>query len=193
MAECSVAGCGRPKRANGMCTLHDQRMKKHGSTDPRPRSRGSLAVRFWRKVDTQSGPNGCWLWTGGTHKRGYGTLADQGGKTIAAHRYSYEMHNGAIPDGLWVRHKCDNPNCVNPEHLTLGTPTDNVRDMWERGRAKPKGPKGERSSKSKLTPEQVRAVRADATKNNHEWARELGVTPNSIRAIRTGQTWTHID
>lgn len=193
MKECNVAGCNRPSRARGVCTLHYQRLMLHGSTDPQDRARGTVSFRFWRKVD-QSGAGGCWNWTGGTHKKGYGTLqGEAGGKNIATHRYSYEIHKGPIPDGLYVRHTCDNPRCVNPDHLILGTPTDNVRDMWERGRARPKGIIGEANHNTKLAEAQVRVIRADKSKNNHQWARELGVTPNAIRAIRTRKSWKHIE
>jgi hypothetical protein len=174
-----------------MCTLHYNRMRLHGTTDPQHKARGTVQFRFWRKVD-QSGANGCWNWTGGTHKRGYGTLCGPDGRNVATHRYSYEIHKGAIPDGMYVRHTCDNPRCVNPDHLLIGTPSDNVRDMWERARARPRGVKGEKHLKAKLTEADVRAIRADSTKNNHEWARELGVSPNSIRAIRIGKNWTHV-
>lgn len=189
--ECKIEGCNRPTRAGGMCTLHYNRVRVHGSPEPRDRARGTLAFRFWRKVD-QSGANGCWNWTGGTHKRGYGTLCGEDGKTVATHRLSYEMHRGAVPAGLYVRHICDNPRCVNPDHLLIGTPSDNVRDMWERARARPTGVRGEKHLKAKLTEDDVRAIRADTAKSNHQWARELGVTPNSIRAIRIGKNWAHV-
>jgi DNA-binding transcriptional regulator YiaG len=191
--ECEVSGCQRPSRANKMCTLHNSRMKRNGHSGPGPRALGSPEFRFWRKVD-QNGANGCWNWTGGTHKKGYGTL--QGGdgtnRNIATHRFSYELHKGPIPAGMYVMHICDNPRCVNPDHLKLGTATDNVRDMWEKGRAKPTGVKGEGHKKAKLTEDDVRMLRADTTKNNHEWARHFGVSANAIRHARIGRNWSHI-
>jgi len=193
MVECTVDGCNRPTRAGGMCTLHYQRARLHGTTEPQQRARGSIEFRFWRKVD-QSGANGCWNWTGGTHKKGYGTLhkGDGDSRPVATHRLSYIMHTGDIPDGMYVMHTCDNPRCVNPAHLVLGTASDNVRDMWEKGRAKPKGVKGEAHLKAKITEDDVRMIRADKTRSNHELARLLGVSPNAVRYVRIGRTWTHV-
>lgn len=94
----------------------------------------SVVERFWLKV---AQAEGCWLWLGAKGRRGYGYL-HRGGKTdrhpIRAHRASWEIHFGAIPAGLWVLHKCDNPPCVNPNHLFLGTRKDNMDDCASKGR-----------------------------------------------------------
>lgn len=81
--------------------------------------------RFWAKVDKTET---CWLWTAGKDRRGYGKFKSQG-KTVRAHRYSYMLVNGSIPNGLFVCHECDVPGCVNPQHLWLGPPSSNTRDM----------------------------------------------------------------
>tara|TARA_Y100000310_G_scaffold14352_1_gene14541 strand:- start:175 stop:714 length:540 start_codon:yes stop_codon:yes gene_type:complete len=99
--------------------------------------RGTLEERFWAKV--KKGP-GCWLWTGATRPGGYGnlfTFRDKGRRNhfTSAHRASWEIHYGPIPDGLLVCHRCDNPPCVKPEHLFLGTNKDNQRDRRQKGRA----------------------------------------------------------
>lgn len=99
-----------------------------------------ITERFWPRVN-KAGPihavlgTPCWLWTGAPDNRGYGRLSTTlGGSVLKAHRLSWEIANGAIPEGLCVLHRCDNPPCVNPEHLFLGTRPDNARDMADKGR-----------------------------------------------------------
>lgn len=99
-------------------------------------------VRFWRQVDTSGGPDACWPWQGARKARGYGnfflkreTPGARGRKIFMnAHRFAYLDKNGTIPDGLVVRHTCDNPPCCNPKHLIPGTPKQNTADGIGRGR-----------------------------------------------------------
>lgn len=100
---------------------------RNKDTKPTP-----IHLRFWKYVRKT---NDCWLWDGTTDERGYGRITLYKNESpVKAYRLSFEMRNGPIPKGLVVRHKCDNPNCVNPDHLELGTQKDNSRDMVERGR-----------------------------------------------------------
>jgi hypothetical protein len=91
----------------------------------------SLEARFWRFVTKT---DGCWEWTGADNGHGYGAFSVARSKARAAHRVSWEIHNGQIPGRLWVLHKCDNRRCVNPSHLFLGDNTANVRDCVSKGR-----------------------------------------------------------
>jgi hypothetical protein len=96
--------------------------------------RAPLEERFWRYV-TRGDPDACWPWTGTHIKQGYGQIsAGQGKRMILAHRLSYEMHVGPVAAGLSVLHRCDNPPCVNPAHLFLGTKRDNTLDALAKGR-----------------------------------------------------------
>ncbi|MBG8552331.1 HNH endonuclease signature motif containing protein [Hymenobacter guriensis] len=97
----------------------------------------SLEARFWSKVDKTPGfgPAGdCWIWTASLINSGYGRLGIGRHKKVLAHRLSYEMKNGPIPEGLLVLHSCDNRQCVNPSHLSLGTVSENTKDMLVKGR-----------------------------------------------------------
>lgn len=97
-------------------------------------------ARFWSKVQKT---DSCWIWTASKRHKGYGAFvwATEIGKVIQgrAHRFSYELHKGAIPEGMFCLHHCDNPACVNPDHLWLGTAADNNHDMVQKGRHHPGG------------------------------------------------------
>ena len=101
-------------------------------------TRTTLAEKLWGKVK-KLGKNKCWLWTGAIVKDGYGMISTYEGTPrhkggIGAHRASWILEKGPIPKGRYICHHCDNPACVNPKHLYVGTGTDNMRDMWKRRR-----------------------------------------------------------
>lgn len=121
----------------------------------------------------------CWNWKT-PDKNGYGSF-----RCKYAHRVMWEFENGQIPNGLWVLHKCDNPSCVNPNHLFLGTHTDNMRDMNQKHR---RNNVGERNAMSKLTIEQVQEIRLSGDKQR-ELASRFGVHQSLISLIKSGKIW----
>lgn len=128
---CSIKDCCTPSHGRGWCHKHYQRWQAHG--DPVKLALGTLEERFHDKYIPE--PNsGCWLWIANANRTGYGCLSDS--KQRLAHRISWEIHRGPIPEGLYVLHKCDVPICVNPEHLFLGTHQDNMDDMVRKGRGR---------------------------------------------------------
>lgn len=151
-----------------------------------------LAVRFWSKVD-RTGE--CWEWTGYRDPNGYGrfSVGGRGGSVQLAHRYAWEMQNGSA-NGLFVCHHCDNPPCVNPAHMFLGTQVDNMRDMASKGRWSPRNTAcGERQGLAKLTEESVRAIRSRAVSETiAALAREFCVSESTIACAVHRRTWRHV-
>lgn len=183
---CRIEGCTRPVVARGLCTTCHQRLRRHGKLLPL-----TLTTRFWNKVDKGTRHDGCWLWTG-TTLSGYGTIRGEGKPRVATH-VSWFLHHGEWPNdlGLWVLHKCDNPPCVNPAHLFLGTQQDNMRDSAKKGRKAV----GEAAGGAKLTEADVRAIRraclaGDMTRE--ELGKKFGVHPNTIGNVVTRKTWAHV-
>lgn len=138
--------------------------------------------------------NGCWVWQGLTRRRGYGRAKVSGERVQGVHRVMYEIVNGPIPKGMLVCHHCDNPPCLNPAHLFLGTPQDNMRDMHEKGRHRCVLPilAGERNPLAKLKWKQVEEIRqryAAGEITIRKLALEYGVSRPSIQGIIRGRTW----
>lgn len=148
----------------------------------------SIEDRFERYIHYEP-MSGCWLWGGSANDRGYSQITVNG-KPKYVHRISYEIHVGQIPDGLFVCHKCDVSACVNPDHLFLGTPKDNVDDMIQKGRKVVQI--GEECSRAKLTEEEVLQILDDA-RSNPEIAKDYNVVPHTISDIKLGKTWKHIE
>ena len=151
---------------------------------------GTLEERFWAKVDVR-GPDDCWEWLAGKTHNGYGMIG-KGGRhngMLRAHRVSWELANGPIPDGLCVLHHCDNPGCVNPLHLWIGTNADNQQDMAQKGRANKA--RGERQGNSKLTEQDVHEIRAMLARDISQTviAEKYDVARTTIGSINTGTNW----
>ena len=130
--------------------------------------------------------SGCMEWTACRIKDGYGMMR-VGPKMKLAHRVSYELSIAAIPDGLLVLHRCDNPPCINPDHLFIGTDQDNSNDKLNKGRSN----FGQKNGRNKLSPEQVLKIRKD-TRIGSVLAIEYGVRERTIWAIRHRLIWKHL-
>lgn len=180
------------------------------------RSKRTPTDRFWAKVRKETSPvreglTPCWTWTGGTTKNGYGQFCWplRGSR---AHRLSWFMRFGDVPQGLLVLHRCDNRPCVNPEHLFLGTHQDNQDDMWAKGRGWSKNGHhsnpadyrtetkktyniGEDHPNAKLNSGQVLEIRHDHEVNGTRYsvlAKQYHVDRASIRDVILRRSWTHI-
>ncbi len=161
------------------------------------RQRQPAVARFWAKVRKS---DGCWLWTGGAPDPGYG-LFWVGGRNVGAHRFSYELHFGTVPDGLFVCHHCDVRACVRPDHLFLGTAADNSADMVRKGRSprlfgernsNRRTRRGEDSHFARLTwtaVEEIRAIWKAGTQTQRALAEKYGVHPSLISHICAGRIW----
>lgn len=151
-----------------------------------PPNHWTLAERVSHYSSPQ--PDGCWIWTGFKLAVGYGRLSYKG-KHIRAHRASWMVHRGEIPDGIDVLHKCDVKTCVNPDHLYLGTDVENAADAVARNRLR--SARGEKNGNSRLTADDVIAIRA-ATGNQRDIAQRFGVAQGVVWSIIHRKTWRHI-
>ena len=141
--------------------------------------------RFFDKVSSK-GLWDCWEWQAGKFHNGYGKFRLDG-KQRGAHRVSFELAYGAIPEGMCVMHDCDNKACVNPLHLSLGTVQDNVRDRDQKGRTA----SGEKIGASKITSADAAAIKQDI-RTYREIAEDYGIQPSSVHNIKTGKTWRDV-
>jgi DNA-binding CsgD family transcriptional regulator len=185
-ATCRFDGCTNPPKARWLCSVHYRRWLRCG--DPQGQVGLGIEARFWSKVKKAAG---CWEWQGATYPHGHGQILSDGGRKgrlIRAHRYSYELANGPIPEGMLVLHKCDNARCVRPDHLELGDHDKNMRDMSLRGRVR----RGSQHPCALLTPAQVREIRRLGTEvglSQSTIADRFGVTRSSVQKIINRINW----
>ncbi len=150
---------------------------------------------FWKKVSIASADE-CWNWNGGKNEKGYG-LFGFNGATKGAHRVSWILSNGEIPTGLCVLHRCDNPSCVNPSHLFLGTHADNTADAIAKGRYPQitatgiNRARGERNGQAKLSADDVRQIR-ESSASQIKLANQFHVSKSTIGNIKCRRKWAHL-
>lgn len=151
-------------------------------------------IRFWENVEKR-GTDECWPWIGrkqvpnpcGLQYGQFQILSRGKTKNYRAHRFSYMLTNGIIPEGLVIMHHCDNPLCVNPAHLSAVTQYENCQDQVAKGRQN----QGETHGISKLNDDLVMQIR-ESTKPDSEWAEELSLHVSTIYNARTGKRWSHV-
>lgn len=194
---CSVDGCLRPLDSKGFCKPHYDRNRRSGAPGGNVFHMGVMPtpidVRFWRMVN-KDGPTvreelgPCWEWQGFRNDSGYGRMVDWKTETLT-HRISYEIATGeAIPEGMFVLHRCDNPPCLRPEHLFLGTAQDNMSDMVSKGRAHTGHLP---SNTTKLTPAKVTEIRRKYQRGytQCEIAAEFQISQSQVSSIVRRQNW----
>ena len=128
----------------------------------------------------------CWVWKGRTNKKGYGIIGFRNEDGRMAHRVAWILKNGEIPEGLCVCHKCDNPPCVNPDHLFLGTNQENIADRHAKGRSN--APRGEQHGMSVLNDHQVKQIQSDP-RPSRQVGKTYGISKTHVLRIKKGESW----
>ena len=153
------------------------------------RRRRNFELRFWSKVEKRSGAE-CWPWLASKAHFGHGQFKVGGkhGSCVHAHRVAWELTFGDIPAGAVVRHRCDNPPCVNPAHLVIGTQDDNINDRVRRGRSAA----GDKHGRAKLTSADVANIRLSQEPISI-LAKNYGVNRETVRAAKSGRNWKALE
>lgn len=190
-APCRVEGCPDMLFAHGRCRAHYGAARRSGEITPRPKL--SEQDRFWSKVSPEP-MSGCWLWAAGYFEL-YGNFCRANAKSEGAHRVAWEFANGRRPpSGMHVCHRCDNPACVNPAHLFLGSALDNETDKIRKGRKAYRIPvaRGESTWCAKLTWVQVCEIRARSAAGETavSLSKAFGISRSQVGNIIFRRQWT---
>ena len=190
---CCIKECENLVEALGLCVNHWRRNRLYGSPvalkSHSGQFRGLLAVdRFEKQVQKTEG---CWTWIGGRDRDGYGFFRGEvaGVRFTRAHRYSYALRTGDLLIGRQALHSCDNPSCVNPDHLSSGTPADNMRDKIAKGRGRV--PFGENNAHAILTEVQAQSILIDPRPYS-AIAAEYNVAASTVGSLKQRHSWTHL-
>jgi hypothetical protein len=189
---CLFDGCTRESISKGYCDKHYRRLLKRGSVDnfgTRKVAEGNAIERFHQKYEVID--NGCWIWSAGTRPNNKGVLyprhwTDEQ-KSVGAHRFSYEITHGQIPDGSYICHKCDTPLCVNPEHLFASNHAGNMQDMVQKNRSY-KGRGELKRGRAKLTNQQAEEIR-DMNLSQSKIAEIFGISQTTVGRIKRRESY----
>ena len=195
---CSIEGCDKPINRwlyKGWCPMHYTRWRRHGDPNETLKVRGGITEeQFWGYVNTRD-PDECWDWTRGKDQAGYGIVL-LNGRRDRTHRIAWSLTRGDIPAGLFVCHHCDRPSCCNPNHLFLGSNSENIEDARRKGRMSlPPVNRGEDHYNTNMTNELVMAARLKYATGKYtlrDIANEYKTSISMVHALVRGKTWKHL-
>lgn len=201
MKICCVKGCEKPVRARDMCNTHYARMRRGGNPNSQtPVQYHGLTnqERFEKRIEKDA-VTGCWNWTASLNNSGYGQFNLTGARPIPAHRASWLIYKGEIPADPcgayktgYVCHTCDNPRCVNPDHLFIGNQQVNMDDKMGKGRHNYGTSEGTAHGMAKLNDDLVREIRS-SPESLRELSVRLGIGKSTLHMVRKRITWKHVE